>query len=106
MDSSFKELSPIMDVVSFLGQSVGLPVGDDAINVSIHEDNAGALVLAETLSPQFIPRSKHYATKTVWFCEEVLKRGIKIVNIDALPQLGDLLRGDRIRQSSNTSKRD
>ena len=95
-----------MDAVDLLGHSVGLSIGDATINVSMHEDNPGALVLAETLSPQFIPRSKHYATKTVWFCEEVLKRGIKIVNIDALPQLGDLLRGDRIRQSSNTSKID
>ena len=95
-----------MDAVDLLGHSVGLSIVDATINVSMHEDNPGALVLAETLSPQFIPRSKHYATKTVWFCEEVLKRGIKIVNIDALPQLGDLLRGDRIRQSSNTSKRD
>ena len=95
-----------MDAVDILGHSVGLSIVDATINVSMHEDNPGALVLAETLSPQFIPRSKHYATKTVWFCEEFLKRGIKIVNIDALPQLGDLLRGDRIRQSSNTSKRD
>ena len=95
-----------MDAVDLLGHSVGLSIVDATINVSMHEDNPGALVLAETLSPQFIPRSKHYATKTVWFCEEFLKRGIKIVNIDALPQLGDLLRGDRIRQSSNTSKID
>ena len=47
------------------------------MNVSICEDNTGALVLAETLPPQFTPRSKHYATNTVWFHEEIRKRGIK-----------------------------
>jgi len=28
------------------------------MNVSIHEDNSGALVLVKTLPPQFTPRSK------------------------------------------------
>eukprot|EP00804_Cyclotella_cryptica_P015702 CCRYP_018922-RA/>CCRYP_018922-RA protein AED:0.46 eAED:0.46 QI:0/-1/0/1/-1/0/1/0/76 len=56
------------------------------MNVSIHEDNAGALVLAETLPPQFTPRSKHYAI----ICEQIVKRKIKLVKIDTVEQLGDL----------------
>ncbi len=47
------ELFPIMDGVSIMGKAIGLPVGNTTIQVSIHKDNAGALVLAETLLPQF-----------------------------------------------------
>jgi hypothetical protein len=64
---SCRELFPIMDMVTLLGTKVGLPLKETTMNVSIHEDNAGALVLAETLPPQFTPRSKHYAIKTIWF---------------------------------------
>jgi hypothetical protein len=84
---SCKELLPL---VAFLGQAVGLPVGDATMNVSIHEDNAGALVLAKTLPPQFTPRSKYYAAKTIWFREQIVKRGIKLLKIDTSEQLGDI----------------
>ncbi len=61
MAYSARELFPMMDMVDLLGKEVGLPVGDTMMNVSIHKDNARALILAETQPPQFTPRSKHYA---------------------------------------------
>jgi hypothetical protein len=57
------------DMVRLLAVAVGIPAGDVNMRVSVHEDNLGALVLAETLPPQFTPRSKYYATKTIWFRE-------------------------------------
>ena len=87
---SCRELFPIMDIVASIGPELGLEVGDTSMNVSIHEDNAGALILAETLPPQYTPRSKHYAIKTVWFREAIVKRGIKLVKIDTIEQLGDI----------------
>jgi hypothetical protein len=60
------------------------------MRVSVHEDNSGALVLAKTLPPQFMPRSKYYATKTIWFREEIYRRGIKLLKIEASEQLGDM----------------
>ena len=87
---SCRELFPIMDMVASLGEAVGLPVGDTNMKVSIHEDNAGALVLAEMLPPQWTPRSKWYATKTIWFREEIHKRGIKLLKIETVEQLGDI----------------
>ena len=60
------------------------------MNVSIHEENAVALVLAMTLPPQFTPCSKFYVAKTIWFCEEINKRGIKLLKIDTVEQLGDI----------------
>ena len=82
------EFIPIIYMVDILGQSVGLPVRYFIINVSMRKDNVGTLVLAEALPPQFTPRLKHYATKNIWLCEDIFKRGIKLVNIDTLQQLG------------------
>ena len=87
---SCRELFPVIDMVSRIGPQVGLDVGDTNMNVSIHEDNAGALVLGNTLPPKYTPRSKHYHIKTVWFREEIVKRGIKLVKIDTVEQLGDI----------------
>jgi hypothetical protein len=39
-----------MDIVSEVGKAVGLETEDlVSMHVSVHEDNAGALVLAETI---------------------------------------------------------
>ena len=74
-------------MTKYLGKSVEVPIGETTINVSIHEGNTGALILAKTLPPQFIPQRKNYAAKTIWFCEEIVKRGINIFNIDTVEQL-------------------
>ena len=55
----------------------------------MHKYNAGALVLAETLSPQLIPHSKHYANQKHWFHGENFKIGINLVNIYILQQFGE-----------------
>jgi hypothetical protein len=86
-----RELFPVINVVTELGGVLGLDMNDLAsMHVSIHEDNAGALVLVETIPPGFTPRSKYYAIKTVLFREEIQKRGIKLHKIDTVEQLGDL----------------
>jgi hypothetical protein len=85
-----EELIPIMDMVQLLAGAAGIPAGDVNMRVSVHEDNLGALVLAETLPPQFTPRSKYYATKNIWFCEEINKPGIKLLKIETSEQLGDM----------------
>ena len=79
LGACMKELIPIMDMVQSLAVAVGISAGDVNMRVSVHEDNSGALVLAETLPPQFTPRSKYYATKTIWFREEINRRGIKLL---------------------------
>jgi hypothetical protein len=86
-----RQLFPVIDIVAEVGKAVGLETKDlVSMHVSIHEDNAGALILAQTIPPQFTPRSKYYAIKTVWFREEIVKRGIKLVKIETVEQLGDI----------------
>jgi hypothetical protein len=60
------------------------------MHVTIHEDNSGALILADSLPPEFTPRSKWYHTKTIWFREQIKKRAIRLLKIDTKEQLGDM----------------
>ena len=60
------------------------------MRVSVHEDDADALILAQKLPPEYMPRSKHYHTKTIWFREECVKGGIKLLKFETIEQLGDL----------------
>ena len=81
----------MMDQVKELGAAVGLPTHKLMImKVSIHDDNSGALILAQTISPQFTPRSKYYTIKTVWFQEEIQKRKVELLKIETKEQLGDI----------------
>ena len=60
------------------------------MKVSVHKDNAGALILSITLPPKFTPRSKYYATKTVWFYEEINKINIVLLKLSTVEQMGYL----------------
>ena len=64
--------------------------GLTSMHVVVHEDKSGALILEQILPPQFTTRSKYHANKTVWFWEEVMKRGIHLLKIDTQEQLGDI----------------
>ena len=77
-------------MVESLGPALGIPAGPTTMKVSIHEDNAGALILAQKLPPEYTPCSKHYHTKTIWFHEEIVKRRILLLKIETIEQLGDL----------------
>ena len=86
-----RELFPVIDLVEQVGSAVGLPPKERAkMHVTIHEDNAGALILAKTIPPQATPRSKHYAIKTHWFREQIIIRKISIIKCPTLEQLGDI----------------
>jgi hypothetical protein len=85
-----RELFPIIDMVESLTAAVNLPIGETTMKLSVHEDNSGALVLAKTLPPQFTPRSKYYAIKTIWFCKEIHRQNINLLKIDTIEQLGDI----------------
>ena len=60
------------------------------MNVSIHEYNLGALVLAKTLPPQFTTQSKYYAINTIWFREVIFKRDVQLHKINTVKQLSDI----------------
>ena len=80
-----------MDMVGEIISVVGLSTEDMAtMHVSVHEDNSGALILSETIPPQFTPRSKYYCAKTVWFRTENMQKGMVLQKIETKEQLGDI----------------
>jgi len=83
-----RELIPIIDMVQSLAVAEGRQTGVVNIKVSVNEDNLGALVLAETLPPQFMPRSKYYATKTIWFLEEITNGESSFLRLILLNSVG------------------
>ena len=64
LSHSCKELFPMMDMVGSLGPAIGIPAGPTTMKVSVHEDNAGALILVQN-APEYTPCSKHYHNKTI-----------------------------------------
>ena len=91
MATCCRELFPILDVVKELSGAIGLSAQDGAsMHIRLHEDNAGALILAKTIPPEFTPRSKHYAIKTNWFREQIVERGIQLIKCDTKEMLGDI----------------
>ena len=85
-----KELFPIMDLSQSFADYFKLDPIKATMNVTIHEDNAAALILANTLPPEYTARSKFFHLETVWFREECVRRGVSIVKIETKEQLGDI----------------
>ena len=93
LSTACKDLIPVIGIVKELSKAVGL---DDSFNsnlhVKIHEDNVGALTLAQLEVGRMTPRSKHYAIKYHWFREFVSDPANKVdlVKVDTKSQLGDI----------------
>ena len=65
LEACCRELISIVVMVDEVGTAMSLIQSENSkMHVCIHEDNSGALVLAQTIPPQFTPKSKHYAAKT------------------------------------------
>ena len=60
------------------------------MKVSFHKDNYVSLIIARTLPPKFTPHSKYYATKIIWFCGEINKSNIVLLEIITVEQLVNL----------------
>ena len=80
----------IFNITTLLGKAVGITIGDTKMNVSVHDDDAGALVLNKTLPLHFILCSNYYAIKTILVREKIVKRMIKLLKIDTVENLWDL----------------
>jgi hypothetical protein len=88
LGSCCRKLFPITALIDEIGVAVGIKKPDDddsdssTMHITIHEDNSGTLILATTPPPQFTPHSKHYSIKTIWFCEKIIEKKIKVAPIE------------------------
>jgi len=85
-----KELFAIMNLTQMLADYFKLEPVDTTMNVTVHEDNSSALVLAKMIPPEFTPRSKFFHLETIWFREQIHQRNIKLVKVETKEQLGDI----------------
>ena len=77
-----QDLPPILDLVDEIGDAVGLAQTErPKMHVTIHEDNSGALTLANMIPPQLTPQLKHYAVKMHWWRVQIILRGITVQQI-------------------------
>lgn len=93
LSTACKDLIPLIALVKELRLAVGLPPSVSTnLHCKVHEDNVGALTLANLEPQRMTPRSKHYAIKYHWFREHVAdpSNRITIVKIDTANQLGDM----------------
>ena len=81
------EFLPIMDMVTSLGELVGLLKDWTTLHVSLHEYKAWALILAETL-PHTPKWTRCHKDHLVY--EEVVKIWITSVKINSFEHLGDM----------------
>ena len=79
-----------MNLAKLFYEYYGLEEVKTKVNITIHEDNSGALVLANTIPPEYTSRSKFYHIETIWFREQIVTRGIEVVKIETTEQLGDI----------------
>jgi hypothetical protein len=93
LSTAMKDLLPIIILIRELWKAVGLSENFVSnLHCKVHEDNAGALVLANLEPKHYTPRSKHYAIKYHWFPQHLADPAnrIKVVKVDTRNQLGDL----------------
>ena len=88
----YRSLFPVIYIDTSLGKSFGIPMDDTTMNFYVNNYNVGALIFARTLSPQFTPRSKYYATNNICFREDIVKRSINIFKTDTVDRIGDLFK--------------
>ena len=93
LSSTLREVLPFRNLIKTVARATGL--NEDCatdFKVTCWEDNAGALILANSDPGQHTPRSKFYDNKVHWF-RSIIKDGtdrIQVVKVDTKEQLADM----------------
>ena len=91
MGTCCQALFPLIKMVKELSGAVDIPVGGPpTMRITLHEDNSGALILTKTIPPEFTPRSKFYALKTIRFREQIMELRIIVIKVDTKLKWGDI----------------
>ena len=102
LSEAMRALLPFLELVKAVGLIVGLSQDYlTTFKTTVHEDNMGALKLANKELGQSTPRSKHYAIRTHWFRQFLKPNRIVVSKIDTKLQQADIftkgLRTDQFR---------
>jgi hypothetical protein len=91
LSTSCRDLFPLIDITNELCALLQVDMqAEIQMPIKIHKDNIGALTLGKLEPPGMTPRSKHYAIKYHWFCEQIRPQNIELVKISSEDQPGNL----------------
>jgi len=91
LSTAMREVIPLRNLVDKVAEAVGIDAEClTAFRTTVHEDNNGALSLANLDPGQHTPRSKFYDCKVHWFRSMLKPRAIVVRKIDTRLQLADL----------------
>jgi len=100
LSAAMKDLIPVRRLLNEVCDATGLEQQREAVmkaslrsTTTVHEDNAGCLILANTPLPYMTPRSKHYGTKFHWFRSHVGKTeegSLEVVKVDTKINIADI----------------
>jgi hypothetical protein len=85
LSSAMRDLFPLRELLITLLQSIsakGCP--QSTFRTTVHEDNAGALSLANLEPGRSTPRSKHYAVKLHWFRSKLDSEGPHPITVEKI----------------------
>jgi hypothetical protein len=86
-----RELLPFKNLVETVASLVGLNTTDATqFKTTVHEDNIGALTLANMEPGRMTPRSKFYAIKMHWFRSRLKPNNTIIVKVETDLQKADI----------------
>ncbi len=92
LSQAMKDVIPIQDLCKVLYKA--LDVDSDVITnfkTTLHEDNNGALTLAQLHPGQSTPASKFYAIRLHWFRSLLKPKKIMVVRVETAQQRADIL---------------
>ena len=92
LSMSLRAAIPLLEVTNAI--NIGLSFVKDRIltfKATVHEDNMGALRLAQLKPGRNTPCSKFYALKLHWFCSWLKPKAIEIVHCPTKDQKADFL---------------
>lgn len=92
LSTAMRELLPFKNLVTAKAKVIGFDETElTRIQTVVHEDNAGALTLANMEAGRITPRSKFYAIKLHWFRSKLKPNNMVVVKVETTKQKADIL---------------
>lgn len=104
LSSGMRELLPVRNVFYDVCSSLNIHLSESAKVIKVHEDNEGALKLAQSPIMRVTPHSKHFAVKYHWFRERLDEYKIELVRVATDQQKADIFTKGLIGKEFETKR--
>ena len=92
LSTAMRDLIPFKKFMAEILKGIGMRHEDAAtLKTRVHEDNNGALTLANLEPGRTTSRSKHFSIKYHWFREQLKPNNVEIVKVESKQQIADIL---------------